>query len=445
MSMVCPFFNGFSQTLEVHQISVGQGDGAIIVVRDTARLGAALDSAGIPRPAARINMFKTAMDSVVDLSGTVTKAMLIDAGKGSKQGQKIYQYAQKIGVSKFQYSVLSHYHDDHYGGFKSLVQTYGMQIDTAYDRGYYNRAKKPTRTARTSYINIFNSNRRKQASCDSTNLLLGTLGGQQIRLTNVANAGYVFGDVHGDAGDPGCGNDENNYSLGWILQYGAFRFFTGGDLNGVNSGQKIDLESYIVDSVRRFDNSVFVEYNNTNDTIPKSHVCGLKLNHHGGKESTNTYFLSRLRPKTVLISCGYDKGYKHPRVEVIRKIDSAATPRWDIGDWKAKLSDPNDTLIRNTVKQYLVTSLMPQSLFGGDATLYNSIGTAGSKGVIGGDLVLIVDDQNIATQSKYLVYWNGWQATTANVVTKAVKACNAAGTKYMQCHRAPTLQYLTNH
>ncbi|WP_167019773.1 MBL fold metallo-hydrolase [Chitinophaga sp. Cy-1792] len=75
-------------------------------------------------PANGLYWLKLAIDNNVNLSGTVQKAVLIDAGIGNAQADKIKKYMKKMGISKLNYTVLSHYNQDHFGGFAKLLRTY---------------------------------------------------------------------------------------------------------------------------------------------------------------------------------------------------------------------------------------------------------------------------------------------------------------------------------
>ena len=87
-----------AQTLEIHQMSVGHGDAALVVVRDTAKVRQAIIAAGQTVPADRTDMLQLAVDSSVSLNGTVVNAVLIDGGDGSKQANKINFYMTKMGL-----------------------------------------------------------------------------------------------------------------------------------------------------------------------------------------------------------------------------------------------------------------------------------------------------------------------------------------------------------
>ena len=89
--------------------------------------------------------------------------------------------------------------------------------------------------------------------------------------------------------------EENNYSIALLLEYGHFRYFTGGD-----------LESEFEDKF-----------------IPKlkgtSHLCAFKCGHHGSKNSTSVEFLKDTDARRAFISCGHHS-YYHPDAELINRL-----------------------------------------------------------------------------------------------------------------------------
>lgn len=88
--------------------------------------------------------------------------------------------------------------------------------------------------------------------------------------------------------------DDNDQSLGFLISYGKFRFFTAGDL-----GKEAE------------DN---IEFNGEKLSI-------LKISHHGSSHSTSEDFLKEVKPRSTLISHGANKKYNHPAPETLDNIE----------------------------------------------------------------------------------------------------------------------------
>lgn len=425
--LVClPFSAVRGQTLEIHTINVGHGDAGLIVVRDTAQLNANIKNEGFALPPDPLNLLNYAITNSVELDNTVRQAYLIDYGDGSEQGVKIAEYLVKVGVDHVTGLILSHNHKDHYGGFKSMVTEGLVTAPNAYYRG--NIPLKGSSGFKKNFLDVCTANgiTVNTVTAAATNLNLGTFNGQTIRLTAVAANGYVLKTPTSQL----VSSSQNDYGCGWVVQYGAFRFFTGGDLSGFDASSYTNVETPLADKLVLHDLSTFTNWAGT-AAVPKGHVCALKLNHHGSKHSSNAWFLHKLSPRAAFISCGEKHG--HPNLEVISDLIGPL----DISDWTHVVGD----MVPSSLQRFYLTALRTNW---GDAR--DSIGVGASTGTIGGNLILIVNDANIATQSEYKVWWDGEK--DMRMVSSSTKAAdmrnpNAAGSVLHQCHKATVLQYFT--
>jgi hypothetical protein len=125
---------------------------------------------------------------------------------------------------------------------------------------------------------------------------------------------YQYVDVAGNLGidrnNPGGYRDENNWGLAWVLEYGEFRYFSGGDMAGYTNAKFFDEETPVSEGLRNI-------YPNN----PVGHVCAMKVNHHGSDEASNTNFLESLAPTAIFFSCA--SGHSFPRQEVIDRVVNA--------------------------------------------------------------------------------------------------------------------------
>lgn len=102
------------------------------------------------------------------------------------------------------------------------------------------------------------------------------------------------------------GSDNSN-SIALLVQYGDFRFFTGGDLTGgQRDGCQVGADTADVETA-------------VGEIIGEVDV--LRVNHHGSCTSTNPAFVKALDPTVALISVGENNHYGHPAKQVLERLD----------------------------------------------------------------------------------------------------------------------------
>lgn len=403
--------------LEIHHINVGTGDATLIVVRDPVSMKNKFTTHNVALPTSRYEWLKVAMETPIDLKGTVLKSqkglsqtVLIDAGNDSSKAFKIERYLNEVGVTELGYVLTSHYHQDHLGGYpyllgpvKNATGAKAFDRGDGFPKGSSNFAKYRDSIKGYTLIPVPAPSPVGKHIDTSIKLETGNMG-QQLKLTCIATDTAVLN------GSKVTGaSNQNDFGLAWLLQYGAFSYLTSGDLSGFNNGNYVDMETPMIQQVATLSGS--------------AHVCACKLNHHGSRESSNPYFLSIIQPRTAVISVG-DKKYGnnyHPHEEVIEDLEA---PQWDVSSWSGK---PHDNRL-NTIQHYYVTSLRKNL-----GNPRDQIGMAG-KGKIGGDIVIIVDDTKIDSESRYAVYWNGKKPGNVVKNDKDMRGCTPKGIYYYVCH-----------
>jgi competence protein ComEC len=90
----------------------------------------------------------------------------------------------------------------------------------------------------------------------------------------------------------------NNRSIALLFQYGQIRIFLSGDLE--EEGELSIIKSALIDQVDI-----------------------LKVAHHGSKTSSSRVFLSQVRPELSLISVGKNNRFDHPAPEVLQALQAA--------------------------------------------------------------------------------------------------------------------------
>ncbi|HEU0120513.1 MAG TPA: hypothetical protein VFQ91_08315 [Bryobacteraceae bacterium] len=122
--------------------------------------------------------------------------------------------------------------------------------------------------------------------------------GTTFAVSNSKNPELKLTCLHIDsAGD--TPSEENNYSIAILLEYGKFRYFTGGDLESVHEDKFI--------AALKGD----------------SHLCAFKCGHHGSRNSTSAEFLAQTEARRGFISCGHHS-YYHPDADLVSRLCDSA-------------------------------------------------------------------------------------------------------------------------
>jgi beta-lactamase superfamily II metal-dependent hydrolase len=179
--------------LQVIQLDVGQGDGAILI----SPLG---------------------------------EVAMIDCGTANgtpAMGQSVVQQLQALGVTTIKHYFQSHYHEDHLARIDDIVNS-GIVIQSAWDRG-----GSYTTGAYTTYANTIASVRHTLVK-DQV-ITLDSLAAHPVRIkcVNLAGAGLY------------SGTEENVLSVVLKVSYGEFDEVFGGDLPGSTSGSYKDIETTV--------------------------------------------------------------------------------------------------------------------------------------------------------------------------------------------------------
>lgn len=188
------------------------------------------------------------------------RTLLIDAGR-SPEG--VARVLQALGVDSVHLVVASHAHADHIGGMPTILATFpvGAYMDNGipYTTSVYRRTMTAVERTGTPYL-----------EATSRTISLGSL---TIRVLS-----------------PPFRDNQNNGSVGLLLEFGEFRaLYTG------------DAERYALDAWLR------------RESVPN--VTLVKVAHHGARNGTSPRWVAATRPRLALISVGRN-GYGHPAAEV---------------------------------------------------------------------------------------------------------------------------------
>lgn len=219
--------------LKVHFIDVGQGDSILVQFKD--------------------------------------KNLLIDAGPRSSSND-LLKYLKGINLTKLDYVVATHPHEDHIGGMPEIIKNFEI--------GEFYAPKK-------------------QASTKIFQTMVEDLKKKNHKI-NVAKTGVSLdmdSDISVEMIAPNSSDYENvnNYSAVIKVTYKDTSFLFTGDAEKL-SEKEILQKKYDI----------------------KADV--LKLGHHGSSTSSSKEFLDKVNPKIAVASLGKDNDYGHPHKEIIKAM-----------------------------------------------------------------------------------------------------------------------------
>ncbi|MES2596612.1 MAG: MBL fold metallo-hydrolase [Verrucomicrobiota bacterium] len=210
--------------------------------------------------------------------------------------------------STLDYLVISHFHSDHMGGIPDLARL--MTFRKILDRGWpdYGKPSAFTGELAANYKAALKGQidrhqttveRFKPGANDQITLLKDPAKYPSFEIRQLAANAEVWTGQGTEARSRFPATDEPNEnacSTAFRLRYGPFDYYTGGDLPGVLNGE-ISLKTPLLAARATIKAWRDME-------SPVAWVTGpvdvMMLNHHGGSDTTNEFFLSVLQPRVML-------------------------------------------------------------------------------------------------------------------------------------------------
>ncbi len=196
------------------------------------------------------------------------QTLLIDAGN-SRDGEKIVNAIRGLGISRLDYVVGTHVHEDHAGGMSYIVDSF--DIETFY---------LPYNT--TSTTNFY---KRLLTSLTNKNMII-----TQANIGDKFTVGETNCEIMSvDNSEPENINEE---SIVIEMTFGTQKYLFMGDAEKSNEDKR--------------------QWND---------VDVLKVGHHGSNTSSSQKFLEQVLPEISIISVGKDNSYDLPKDKILERLN----------------------------------------------------------------------------------------------------------------------------
>src|SRR5678815_1568812 len=233
------------------------------------------------------------------------ESLLVDSGFPlQRDADRIIHVVRDVAkLKQIDHYLTTHWHRDHVGGIPMVAKV--IPVKNFYDHGL---PTAPAFDITPGYIELY----RQAAKNNSVALKAGDelhLRDSSVHVQINAANGLVIGEPAGAPQIKNCGADfkpiledrtDNANSLGFLMTYGPFKFYNGGDLTW-NVENKLVCPDNLIGAVDVF-----------------------QVNHHGVDNSNNPALVRALNPGVAIIGNGPRKGGDERTFKTLKEVPNVA-------------------------------------------------------------------------------------------------------------------------
>lgn len=198
------------------------------------------------------------------------ESMLIDAGNNA-DGDLVVENLKKLGISKLNYVIGTHPHEDHIGGLDDVIDNFEIE----------NVFLPKVQTNTKTFEDVLDSVSNKNLEIESPEV------GKTFNVGDCSCEIMLCGD--------GSKDEEDNLNLSSIVVRVVF-----------------ENQSYLFMGDSETENE-------ESRSWPQTNV--IKIGHHGSDTSSSQNFLNQVSPQIAVIQVGKDNSYSHPKQSIIERLE----------------------------------------------------------------------------------------------------------------------------
>lgn len=257
----------------------------------------------------KIHVINVGWGESVLVEGPSGVTVLFDTGKADKTTARVIPYLQSH-ISKLDYFVLGHNHDDHGGGAAALVNAFPPE-HSYYNGSTINKGAAFMQNWFAAYSGIGKPSPLGMSPGTTIDL------GDGATITCVLSDGKVLNQAAVIAklqeGNPTytlpVPTEANATSMALLVKYKGFDYLYTGDLDGQGN---MDLETPAITAILLSDLP--------NVHTPEKGIDVLQVGHHGSKTATNARFVDLCGPKLAVVSVGPNQSFGLPNPEAVDDV-----------------------------------------------------------------------------------------------------------------------------